>query len=192
MMASVDEENSSPFKAKAKRTSRANTTEEKRRMRKCRKKKKRSAKCQTIRALQQELDEERQLGAKRDKQVMLYKRMSRSFWERWQWELRQRKEAMKLERAMTSQRRGHTSRVVTSSVVQEIEHTLLQDPVEKGELYIGRGSFGLVKLQMFRGMMVAVKELLPHTLLLDVQNEAVFWQNFAIPSFRTFLAYVQL
>ena len=37
---------------------------------------------------------------------------------------------------------------------------------------MGRGSFGIVKLQIYRGIHVAVKELLPHSNKEDVRNEA--------------------
>ena len=40
------------------------------------------------------------------------------------------------------------------------------------DAWIGRGSFGVVKLQIYRGVEVAVKELLSKTLLADVQHEA--------------------
>ena len=51
---------------------------------------------------------------------------------------------------------------------------MLTDPTSSNmlELYVGRGSFGVVKLQLFRGIKVAVKELLPRTNLLDVRHEA--------------------
>ena len=39
-------------------------------------------------------------------------------------------------------------------------------------MYVGRGAFGVVKLQVFRSMQVAVKELLPRTNRVDVLHEA--------------------
>ena len=52
---------------------------------------------------------------------------------------------------------------------------MLEDPVidgERKESYIGRGSFGIVRLQLYRDMKVAVKEFLPRSLHEDVINEA--------------------
>ena len=70
----------------APKRSRENTTEEKRNMRKSRKKRLRSQKhvrvLTSIRALH-------------------YRNMARSYWERWQRELRQRKEALLLERGLS-------------------------------------------------------------------------------------------
>lgn len=40
------------------------------------------------------------------------------------------------------------------------------------DAWIGRGSFGVVTLQIYKGVEVAVKEVLPKTLLADVQHEA--------------------
>ena len=37
---------------------------------------------------------------------------------------------------------------------------------------MGQGSFGIVKMKLFRGIKVAVKELQPRTVLSDVRNEA--------------------
>ena len=53
--------------------------------------------------------------------------------------------------------------------------SLLKDPLLDGEhkeCYIGRGLFGVVRLQEFRGITVAVKEFLPRTVCEDVTNEA--------------------
>ncbi len=158
-----------------KKKSRENTTEEKRRMRSSRKRRKRAHKTQ-VAALKNKVEEELKLRKESEKQTLLYRQMARAFWERWQWELRQRKEAMTREKAMMFrvQRRGNSS-TVSVTQLHEIDPTLLQDPVHKGseaELFIGRGSFGVVKLQVFRQMDVAVKEMLPRTVLSDVLHEA--------------------
>ena len=62
--------------------------------------------------------------------------------------------------------------VIKPDTIQQIDPEMLVDPENSRDLYVGRGSFGVVKLQLFRGMMVAVKELLPHTNLADVLEEA--------------------
>ncbi len=81
---------------------------------------------------------------------------------------------MARERAMMIEGIGSSS-TVSVTQLHEIDPTLLQDPVRKGsepEVFIGRGSFGVVKLQVFRQMNVAVKEMSPRTVLSDVLNEA--------------------
>ena len=59
--------------------------------------------------------------------------------------------------------------------MQEVDPSMLNDPIISGkqeEHYIGRGSFGVVKVQVFRDILVAVKEYLPKSLKLDVVHEA--------------------
>ena len=56
---------------------------------------------------------------------------------------------------------------------QEIDPVMLVNLTSSDEdAYVGRGSFAVVKLQSFRGLKVAVKELLPQTLMTDVLHEA--------------------
>ena len=62
--------------------------------------------------------------------------------------------------------------------VHEIDQDLLHDPpdvTESTEMYIGRGSF------LFRNVKVAVKELLPHSLLDDLNKEANILARFSHP-----------
>lgn len=47
--------------------------------------------------------------------------------------------------------------------------------------FVGRGSFGVVPIQVFRDIKVAVKELLPHTVLEDVQQEASILASLSHP-----------
>ena len=47
-----------------------------------------------IKMLKKELDEEKQLDQESDQCVAHYRRMARSYWERWHWELNQRKETI--------------------------------------------------------------------------------------------------
>ena len=141
--------------------------------RKKRKRKRSSKKASRIEALEKEVCKEHELRTESEKQIIHYRRMARSYWERWQWELKQRKEAMLRERA-TSTRCGNPANVCVPHLL-EIDHTLLHDPICDGsekEVYLGQGSFGVVKLKLFRGIKVAVKELQPRTLLSDVRNEA--------------------
>ena len=177
-------ENSEESPPKYKKISRKNTAEEKRRMRSSRKKRKRSMRKAQVATLKKKVEDVHKLREESEKRVNVYRRMARSFWERWQWELRQRKEAMIREKSamMVSQHGKSSSPRVFQ--LHEVDHSLLHDPVVKGssvEIFLGRGSFGIVKLQTFRGIKVAVKELLPRTLLSDVRCEACILAKLSHP-----------
>lgn len=61
------------------------------------------------------------------------------------------------------------------SYIQEIDPSMLNDPMIDGkqeEQYVGHGSFGVVKVQVFHDILVAVKECLPKSLKVDVVHEA--------------------
>ena len=156
-------------------THRNNTKEEKRAMRNKRKKKMRKRESKRkIGALKQELKEARSEIEKSKRRICTLRSMSRTFWERWRWELEKRKEAM-----MMNRRSGIHSQLqcTTHSMVHEIQVSMLSDPVVNGnvqEEYLGRGSFGVVKLQMYRGLYAAVKELNVRSVKEDVKNEAEF------------------
>ena len=49
------------------------------------------------------------------------------------------------------------------------------------DIFVGRGSFGVVHLQTYRRMRVAVKELLPSTIASDVHKEALILAHFCHP-----------
>lgn len=69
--------------------------------------------------------------------------------------------------------------------VHEIDPDLLQNlrgvDGNKLDIFVGRGSFGVVRLQTYHRMRVAVKELLPHTVVLGVHNEALILAWFCHP-----------
>ena len=147
-------------------TGRKNTVEEKRRMRNARKRRKRARK-QQVKDLHAEVDKANKKFKESSDKVTMYKQMSRSFWERWQWELNQRKQDVIARRIGTAPANAKVNSL------QEIDPGMLTDPPESDEnVYVGRGAFGVVKHQLFRGMHVAVKELLPKTNIADVRHEA--------------------
>ncbi len=59
--------------------------------------------------LRSDLEYERREHYKSECKVKVYKSMSRTYWERWRWELQKRKEAMK--ETMLAQRRHRTHAV---------------------------------------------------------------------------------
>ena len=102
--------------------------------------------------------------------------MTRSYWERWCWELQQRKELMSLEKGSCHEVLRNKMNNCNEIKLHEIDPTLLKDPIssngERCETYIGRGSFAVVKLQLYRGFQVAVKRFLASTIKEVVYREA--------------------
>ena len=153
------------------RLHRANTTEEKRKMRNLRKKRLRCTRNQakTIKRLKSTL-EATKLKVEEDERKITALR-TRTFWEMWRWELEKRKETMIMTR-----RAGQLQLQQSTHLhIPEIDSSMLSDPFlngEKQECYVGRGSFGVVKLQLYRGIFVAVKELLQRSVKEDIKNEA--------------------
>ena len=126
--------------------SRENTLEEKRKMRINRKKRKCMA------SLKKEVQREQHLRNESEKKVIHYRMMARSYWERRRWELLQRKEALQHGRGGI--------RVSVEPRLLEIDEALLLDPAiehQEPEVYVGQGSFGVIKLKLFRCIKVAVK-----------------------------------
>ena len=70
---------------------------------------------------------------------------------------------------------------------------MLYDPVVDGtskEVYLARGCFGIVCLKIYRGLQVAVKRLLPRSLLTDVKNEATTLASLCHPYLRTIIFWI--
>ena len=159
------------------RHSRSNTVEEKRRMRKDMiRRKKRGSRLVKLKdkvgQLQCELRFESSQKAKAELNVIAFKNRARTFWERWRWELEKRREAIRdLQFTQLKAKRPHKCETCS---YMEIVPSMLNDPMLNGkqeEKYVGRGSFGVVKV-VFRDMLVAVKEYLPKSLKNDVFHEA--------------------
>ena len=164
------------------KTSRKNTVEEIRKMRNGRKRRKRldrnqHFKCKSMAGLKQELIKERTESSKRQKEALRYKNMARSYWERWQWELHKRKEAIKEQLRIVKQIPSTLPKAQATALLHEVCPDLLHDPVKSDgsttKEYIGRGSFAVVCLQLYRGFHVAVKEFLPRSVRADVIHEAM-------------------
>ena len=162
------------LKSRDRRLSRENTKDEKKAMKKARKKRKRKR----VKELKREIESERKEREKAESLCTKYRCMSRTYWERWRWELQQRREAMVRER-MT------TKTCSVKFVLPSIDPSMLEDPVVDGKIqetcYVGRGSFGIVRLQIYRTIPVAVKEFLPRSLVEDVTNEANLLACFCHP-----------
>ena len=52
-------------------------------------------------------------------------------------------------------------------IFQQIDPSMLTD-VNDADDFVGRGSFGRVKVQLYRGVLVAVKQFLPRAVMQDV------------------------
>ena len=90
-----------------------------------------------LKGLMDELDTAKDKIKKGEQHIVLLKNMSRTYWERWRWELEKRKEVM-----MTNTRVGlHLqSRSTVHPVVNEIDPSMLSDCDQWKEFYIGCGS----------------------------------------------------
>ena len=114
-----------------------------------------------------------------------YKGMVRTYFKRFCWEVEQRKADLVKER---THHLGHNS-AVAGCVFHDINPKYLKDPVVDGEqksVYLGQGSFSIVKGQMYRGMKVAVKEFLPRCVKDDGFRRLQFY---LICATRTYLCY---
>ena len=69
---------------------------------------------------------------------------------------------------MSSRKERSNTEAQESSGKSSTDPSLLRDP--ESEIFLGQGSFAVVKLKLFRGIQVAVKELQPRTLLADVKR----------------------
>ena len=156
------------------RKSRKNTPSEKRCMRNSRKRRKRQFQRMEKDQLTKELAKERLYRSELEQQSHLNRKMAKSFWERWRYELDQRKQL--LLQAQKLQLCTKQCRVSQSQMgVPLINQSLLVTPDETAsdlELYVGRGSFSVVKHLLYRGIHVAVKEFLPQTCPESVYQEA--------------------
>ena len=56
-------------------------------------------------------------------------------------------------------------------ILQQIDPSMLTN-VDDPDNFVGRGSFGGVKVQLYRGVLIAVKQFLPRTVVQDVVDEA--------------------
>lgn len=133
-----------------------------------RKRQLRSMACDILKA---ELANSKKAQEKSDAQSILHRNMARTYWDRWHQELDERKALMsreidylfRLRHSLKMPRSGDTK----TAHLPIIDRNMLTNPSSLGEtasdedIFVGRGSFGVVKYQEFRGINVAVKEFLP-------------------------------
>ena len=172
-----------------------NTIEEKRTMRNIRKKKKRNAireakeaeevtlqkrVCLTEDAVR--LEQTKRVQAESD--VKKYKGMARTYFDRFCWEVQERRDIMKKDRLAALGKHQGPSTSKSEQIFHEINPDNLQDPIVAGKqeaVYVGRGSFGIVKVQVYHGIKVAVKEYLARCVEHDVRREAAFLSHLCHP-----------
>ena len=159
-MEAVSEHHSYDGKSSYKVHGRKNILQEKRRMRAKRKKRKRAINaCQrhdnlqnaleTVSKLQSNIKNKDKLLEKSLNKMQMYKNMSRSYWERRRWELQKRKELLGIQHSECL----HESK----SILLNINPAMLNDLYNGTNMYVSRGSFGVVKLKLYHGIYVAVK-----------------------------------
>ena len=168
-----------------KKLSRENTPQEKRTMNKLRRKRKKCKKKlrAKVQELKKEVSSETVLRKQAERSVSTYRQISRTYWERWRWELHKRRESM-LELRTLRLNRNTRKTTKTSFMIHEIDPSMLKDPIvglKAEEIFLARGCFGIVRLQQYRSLQVAVKEFLPRSLTADVRAEASVLASLAHP-----------
>lgn len=173
----VDSE--SQVSSASKRIRRANTLEEKRRMRIARKKKQRRRYATNASELRHQIAEREIQLDDCEKRCVTYRCMSKTYWERWRYELEERKDDLMKERQfrfnVTHCVKSPGFMSTPSPTLPIIDHSMLTDPIQcesDKDIFVGRGSFGIIKFQQYRGIQVAVKEFLPRTRAESVRYEA--------------------
>ena len=164
--------------------SRLNTEEEKRKMRRERKKRKRKMNRKRRRVTVQAKEVQEQHDSEHKRELVLYKQMARDYWDRWQWEMRQRKEEMAKKHAT----RSATKR---DSTLHQIDPAQLCDPIpqpgQPTEVFLGRGSFSIVRLKKYRGIYVAVKQFRTQSQMYTMKH--FYSLPYAIHTYHTFMEY---
>ena len=160
-----------------KRKSRLNTKQERNGMKRLRRNRKMKDRKMREVTMSKALETEQAHRKESESKLYVQKSIARCFWERWQWEVHNRRQLL----SKASHQSSHMPSRPALIGVREIDSSELQ-PSDGDSTYIGRGSFGVVKLVRYRGIDVAVKELLPHTLLVDVQHEATIMSRLSHPS----------
>ena len=177
-----------------------NTIEEKRRMQNIRKKKKRNTICETKEAKEVTLQKriclteeavrlEQTKCVQAESDVKRYKEMARKYFKRFCWEVQERRDITKDRLAALGKHQG-PSTSKSEQIFHEINPDNLQDPIVTGKqeaVYVGRGSFGIVKVQVYHGIKVVVKEYLARCVAHDVQRQAAFLSHLCHPFLPLFI-----
>lgn len=142
----------------ARKKFRKHSVDEKRRLRIARKKRNRKKSLKSK-------PEESTNGTAVDLQDKELKNIATSFWRRWRHELDQRKREANVVYDAKCPTDNHKIRTIILSDLQDPQHQM-------DSAYVGRGSFSAVKLQLYHGIHVAVKEFFPRTIVADVAQEA--------------------
>lgn len=179
----LDGDDVAPVKASKRKLSRTNTAEEKRKMRKARNKRKRKQALRSrVEKLEKDLASAQNLMKVSVAKIKHYRQVSRTYWERWRWELEKRRESMIELRA----RKSHLPTNAKPQLrISHIDPEMIEDISVSGvpqQVYLGRGSFGIVRLQSYRGIDVAVKELLPRAMVADLMHEAQILASLCHPN----------
>ena len=169
----------SQISSPSKRIRRANTLKEKRQMRIARKKKQRQRYASNASELRRKISEQDGQLDDCEKKCVTYRCMAKTFWERWRYELEERKQHLAKEREFRFRAMhcikspGTTS--TPSPTLPLIDRSMLANPIQcesDKDIFVGRGSFGVIKFQQYKGIPVAVKEFLPRTRAESVRYEA--------------------
>ena len=120
----------------------------------------------------------RSKGTKSKTEAILYKQMAHDYWDRWKWE---RKHDMK--------QAGNPRKfsLESSPEIRQIDpmyliHPRSSDDGKPTETYLGSGSFSIVRLQIYHGIKVVVKQFRACSFKDDVAKEAKFLTGLCHPN----------
>ena len=158
--------------------------EEKRSMRRARKKRQQQRYAMGAMELRKKISEQEDQLRDSERKGITYRCMAKTYWERWRYELEERKKDVAKQREFRFKMRyfvkspGVASSSSSIPTLPLIDRSMLTNPTQYGsnardkDVFVGRGSFGIIKFQQYRGIQVAVKEFLPHTRAESVRHEA--------------------
>ena len=115
--------------------------------------------------------------------------MARTYRGRWRWESQRRKELLLLQGHYHQQSLWPSTTV--TMFPPQINTVMLTNLTDGLNNYIGQGSFGIVKLQLYHGIYVAVKQFLPWTFINDIRNETKCVMKLSHPNLPHFLGFAQ-
>ena len=132
---------------------------------------------------EEQLKLETQKCHKAESEAKKFKGMAMTYFDRFCWEVQRRRDIMDKQK-QAALGKGPKPSVKKEFQLHEINTQNLQDPVVDGSqevAYLGQGTFGIVKVQMYRNLPVAVKEYLPRCLAADVKQEAAILSHLCHP-----------
>ena len=163
--------------AKNMRLRKTNTIEQKRRMKRERRIRKRQMKRYNSAKISEQLTQAKLDHEKTIKKLKFNQKLAQLYWDRWRHEVQERKHQPLMPTRMT------LTQIPSSALLPT------GDSREGKAKVVGRGSFGIVKHMLYRGINVAVKEFDSKYSLQSISCEANFLSHFNHPNLPLFFGY---